>query len=40
MYAGELANGKLHGKGTYVSPNGEQSEGEWCEGKRIRWLDE
>ena len=34
------ANGKQHGKGTFISPLGHTREGVWEEGKRIKWLDE
>jgi hypothetical protein len=38
-YVGNWYNGKQHGKGTYITPSGDRREGEWSEGKRIRWLD-
>ena len=31
--------GKIDGKGTMTFPNGTSREGEWREGKRLRWLD-
>jgi len=33
-------NGKQHGKGVYITPNGHRKEGEWKEGKRVRWFNE
>ncbi|MAD57881.1 MAG: hypothetical protein CMK44_04820, partial [Porticoccus sp.] len=32
-YAGELKNGKHHGKGTYTEANGKKYVGEWKDGK-------
>ena len=29
-YKGEMQNGKKHGKGVYLFPNGERYEGEWA----------
>ena len=29
-YKGEMQNGKKHGKGIYLFPNGERYEGEWA----------
>ena len=29
-YNGEMQNGKKHGKGEYLFPNGERYEGEWA----------
>jgi hypothetical protein len=31
-------NGKQHGKGVYITANGQEKEGEWKEGKRVRWI--
>ena len=31
-------NGKQHGKGTYTASNGHEKEGEWEEGKRVKWI--
>jgi hypothetical protein len=39
-YLGNWHKGKQHGNGTYITGKGEAREGEWKEGKRIRWLDE
>ena len=39
-YKGLWANGKQHGDGTFITPQGAQREGIWEEGKRIKWLDE
>ena len=33
-------NGKQHGKGTYTNAEGVKREGEWVEGRRVKWLDE
>ena len=32
--------GKQHGTGTYVTAGGEKRQGEWTDGRRVRWLDE
>jgi len=34
IYTGEIENGKMHGKGTLVYPNGEKYDGDWVHGKR------
>jgi len=31
-------NGKQHGKGIYITVDGKRREGEWVEGKRIKWT--
>lgn len=38
-YIGGWVNGKQHGRGMYIHPNGEKKEGEWKEGKRIHWIE-
>jgi hypothetical protein len=37
---GEWMNGKQHGKGLYTTNDGKTREGEWKEGKRVRWIGE
>ena len=37
-YIGGWKNGKQHGSGVYIA-NGQQKNGEWFEGKRVRWVD-
>ena len=39
-YRGGWKDGKQHGKGFYSNNNGKEKEGEWVDGKRIRWIDE
>jgi hypothetical protein len=39
-YIGSWLNGKQHGKGVYITPNGQRKEGEWRDGKRVKWLNE
>lgn len=34
VYEGYFVNGKKHGKGTYVDPNGNTFDGNWRQGKR------
>ena len=38
-YRGEWANGKQHGVGFYISVDGKEKQGEWKEGKRVKWLN-
>ncbi len=33
-------NGKQHGEGQYILPDGTTRRGVWKNGKRIQWLDE
>jgi hypothetical protein len=33
-------NGKQHGRGIYRGSNGTEREGEWQEGKKLKWVDE
>ena len=37
-YIGEWYNDKQNGKGVYVSADGQKREGEWKDGKKIRWM--
>jgi hypothetical protein len=37
-YEGNWFNGKQHGTGTYHTSKGEVKQGEWKEGKRVRWI--
>jgi len=37
-YKGYWANGRQHGKGVYIGSQGVEKEGEWSEGKRIKWY--
>ena len=30
--------GKQHGKGIYTNAEGISKEGEWSEGKKVRWI--
>jgi len=39
-YEGQWLNGKQHGKGLYISRNGEMKEGLWENGKKIKWNTE
>jgi hypothetical protein len=39
-YRGNWENGNLQGRCTYIDSNGEEREGEWVEGKRIKWVKE
>jgi hypothetical protein len=39
-YEGNWANGKQHGKGRYVLPDGSVRSGLWEDGKRLKWDDE
>ncbi len=39
-YEGCWMNGKQDGRGVYISHNGEEKQGEWKDGKRVRWLSE
>jgi len=32
-------NGKQHGEGVYINAQGKEKQGEWSDGKRIRWID-
>jgi hypothetical protein len=36
---GEWKAGKQHGKGTYISIEGNRKPGLWENGKKIKWLD-
>lgn len=38
-YIGLWSQGKQHGIGTYIKPNGKQRNGEWDNGKKVRWID-
>ncbi len=38
-YDGLWANGKQHGVGKYVLPDGTIRYGQWEEGRRVKWLD-
>jgi hypothetical protein len=38
MYKGDWINGKEHGKGTFFSKSGLFREGEWLNGKRVKWT--
>ena len=38
-YDGNWSEGKQHGKGLYTNVKGVSREGEWENGKRIKWLD-
>lgn len=40
VYKGYWENGKQHGRGLYIETNGRVREGEWKEGKIVKWLDE
>ena len=37
VYKGYWQNGKQHGHGVYIGSNGIEKEGEWYEGKRVKW---
>jgi len=37
-YKGFWENGKQHGKGMYINAKGEEKQGEWQDGKRLKWL--
>lgn len=37
MYKGEWQNNKQHGVGLFVGYNGMEKEGEWSEGKLVKW---
>ncbi|KAL4508042.1 hypothetical protein ABPG72_021415 [Tetrahymena utriculariae] len=37
-YKGYWANGRQHGKGIYIGSQGIEKEGEWCDGKRVKWI--
>ena len=39
QYNGYWKNGYHHGKGFYINSKSVLREGEWIEGKLIRWLD-
>jgi hypothetical protein len=39
-YDGQWSDGKQHGKGKYVLPDGSSRSGWWEDGKRTRWEDE
>ena len=39
-YIGEWKAGKQHGIGTYISKDGMQKEGEWQNGKKIKWIND
>ena len=32
-------DGKMHGIGKSITPDGGARTGEWAQGKRVRWLD-
>lgn len=40
MYKGYWENGKQHGRGTYRGSSAIEREGEWHEGRKIKWVDE
>lgn len=37
-YKGQWSKGKQHGKGVMISIMGDKREGEWVDGRRIRWV--
>ena len=37
-FTGGWKNGKQHGRGSYTTAKGEVREGEWEEGRRLRWF--
>lgn len=39
-YIGQWRNGKQHGKGRMVTKSGEEKEGYWEKGKRVRWVSD
>ncbi|CAD8052816.1 unnamed protein product [Paramecium sonneborni] len=38
FYKGEWQNNKQHGTGVYLGINGIQKEGEWADGRLVRWI--
>lgn len=38
MYKGNWFEGREHGNGTFYSKSGLCREGEWLNGKRVKWL--
>lgn len=38
MYKGNWLDGKEHGIGAFYSKNGLYREGEWANGKRLKWT--
>ena len=39
MYKGGWKDGQQHGLGIFITAMGEENEGEWNNGDRIRWVD-
>lgn len=37
-YKGQWVDGKQHGKGAFISNNGEQRNGLWENGVKIKWI--
>ena len=40
QYLGEWYDGKQHGRGILIFADGKRREGEWRDGRRIRWTSE
>ena len=38
IYEGAFKDGKQHGKGTYISKEGQSRKGEWANGHKVRWV--
>ena len=39
VYDGEWLNGKQHGIGFFTNPGANAKQGEWRDGKRVRWIN-
>ncbi len=40
IYQGQWENGKQHGKGEIIYPDGRKKKGIWINGKRVTWIKE